>query len=66
MLQDLSSTEAVLGVSDQKPGDEVFSSRGDLLPVLLRELVLPLLDALKQHDLERSQERDWGWGQFWI
>jgi hypothetical protein len=51
MLQDLGSTQPLLGISDQQLGDEVFGSKGDVGPVLVRELILALLDALKQHVL---------------
>lgn len=51
VLQDLGSAQPLLGISDQQLGDEVFGSKGDVGPVLVRELILPLLDALKQHVL---------------
>lgn len=52
VLENLSSAEAELGVPDQQFGDEVFGTGGDVGPFLLRELVLPFLDALKQSVLD--------------
>lgn len=57
MLQDLGSAQPPLGITDEELRDEVFGSEGDVGPVLLRKLVLTLLNALKQHVLERTQER---------
>lgn len=56
MLENLSGTEAELSVPDQQFGDEVFGTWGDVGPFLLRELVLPLLDALKQSVLEGRKD----------
>lgn len=46
--QDLCSTEAQSGISNQQLGNEVFGPVCDVSPVLLWKLVLPLLDTLKQ------------------
>lgn len=51
VLQNLGSAQPLLGISHQQLGDEVFGSEGDVGPVLVGELVLPFLDALKQHVL---------------
>ncbi|TNN58380.1 putative C-mannosyltransferase DPY19L3 [Liparis tanakae] len=55
VLQHLAGAQTVLGVPNQKSGDEVFGAGGDVSPVLLRERVLPLLDALKQRVLEQTR-----------
>lgn len=55
VLQDLGSAQSLLGIADEELGDEVFGSKGDVGPVLIWKLVLALLDALKQHVLERTR-----------
>lgn len=47
MLQDLGSTQSLLGISNQELGDEIFGFGGDVCPVLVRKLILAFLDALK-------------------
>lgn len=48
VLEDLGGAETQRGVPDQQLGNEIFGALCDVSPVLLRELVLALLDALKQ------------------
>lgn len=54
VLQDLGSTEPLLGISNQELGDEVFGSTGDMCPVFVRKLILAFLDTLKQLVLGRE------------
>lgn len=58
VLQDLGRTEPLLGISHQQLGNEVFGSEGDVRPVLVGKLVLPLLDALEEHVLGWAGERN--------
>lgn len=48
VLENLGGAETQSGVPDQQLGYEIFGGLCDVSPVLLWELVLALLDALKQ------------------
>lgn len=48
MLENLGGAEAECGVPDEQLGYEIFGALCDVSPVLLWELVLALLDALKK------------------
>lgn len=57
MLEHLGGTETQRGVPDQQLGYEIFGALCDVSPVLLWELVLALLDALKQVTLLGGESR---------
>lgn len=57
VLEDPSSTEAKGCVPNQQLGDEILGPLGDVIPVLVWEFVLSLLDALEQVSLQRESTR---------
>lgn len=55
VLEDLSSTEAQGGITNQQFGYEILCTVCDVRPVLVWKLILALLDALKQMTLRKQE-----------
>ena len=51
MTKNISGTEPLLGILHQQTLDEILGLGGDVRPVLVRELELPLLDVFEQLQL---------------